>query len=86
MASRKAISECHGQDSPYFVGWQEYEKNPYHPIANPSGIIQMGLAENQVCTFFHQTYTQTPNSYIFFPIIIMIFVRVHKYNARFSST
>ncbi|XP_028796090.1 1-aminocyclopropane-1-carboxylate synthase 3-like [Neltuma alba] len=48
MESRKASQECHGQDSPYFVGWQEYEKNPYHPLANPSGIIQMGLAENQL--------------------------------------
>lgn len=38
----------HGQDSSYFLGWQEYEKNPYDPIANPTGIIQMGLAENQV--------------------------------------
>ncbi|KAI9118411.1 hypothetical protein K1719_010743 [Acacia pycnantha] len=49
MASKKATSEeSHGQDSPYFVGWQEYEKNPYHPSSNPSGIIQMGLAENQL--------------------------------------
>ncbi|KAI9087109.1 hypothetical protein K1719_030944 [Acacia pycnantha] len=48
MASKKATSEeSHGQDSPYFVGWQEYEKNPYHPNSNTSGIIQMGLAENQ---------------------------------------
>ncbi|KAG6533474.1 1-aminocyclopropane-1-carboxylate synthase 1-like [Zingiber officinale] len=39
----------HGQDSSYFLGWQEYEKNPYDPIANPAGIIQMGLAENQLC-------------------------------------
>ncbi|KAG6484702.1 1-aminocyclopropane-1-carboxylate synthase 3-like [Zingiber officinale] len=39
----------HGQDSSYFLGWQEYEKNPYDPIANPTGIIQMGLAENQLC-------------------------------------
>lgn len=43
-----AMCKSHGQDSSYFIGWQEYEKNPYHPIQNPSGIIQMGLAENQV--------------------------------------
>ncbi|XP_054818132.1 1-aminocyclopropane-1-carboxylate synthase CMA101-like [Prosopis cineraria] len=48
MASIKASQDCHGQDSPYFLGWEEYEKNPYHPIGNPSGIIQMGLAENQL--------------------------------------
>ncbi|XLT03649.1 hypothetical protein HN51_053000 [Arachis hypogaea] len=48
MLSRKASKDSHGQDSSYFQGWQEYEKNPYHPIQNPMGIIQMGLAENQL--------------------------------------
>ncbi|CAN0838793.1 1-aminocyclopropane-1-carboxylate synthase 8 [Linum grandiflorum] len=49
MLSRKArCDESHGQDSPYFIGWQEYDKNPHHPLHNPSGIIQLGLAENQV--------------------------------------
>ncbi|WOK99210.1 hypothetical protein Cni_G07922 [Canna indica] len=49
LLSRKASCNVHGQDSSYFLGWQEYEKNPYHPITNPTGIIQMGLAENQLC-------------------------------------
>ncbi|TXG59904.1 hypothetical protein EZV62_014477 [Acer yangbiense] len=31
------------------VWWQEYEKNPYDEKKNPKGIIQMGLAENQLC-------------------------------------
>nr|CAD1822401.1 unnamed protein product [Ananas comosus var. bracteatus] len=48
LLSRKASRNCHGQDSSYFLGWQEYEKNPYHPTTNPAGIIQMGLAENQL--------------------------------------
>ncbi|KAM0938002.1 putative 1-aminocyclopropane-1-carboxylate synthase [Dioscorea sansibarensis] len=48
MLSKKATCNSHGQDSSYFLGWQEYEKNPYDPIANPFGIIQMGLAENQL--------------------------------------
>ncbi|XP_019229428.1 PREDICTED: 1-aminocyclopropane-1-carboxylate synthase 3-like [Nicotiana attenuata] len=48
MLSKMAMCKSHGQDSSYFIGWQEYEKNPYHPIQNPSGIIQMGLAENQL--------------------------------------
>ncbi|KAJ8537833.1 hypothetical protein K7X08_014373 [Anisodus acutangulus] len=43
-----AMCKSHGQDSSYFIGWQEYEKNPYDPIKNPFGIIQMGLAENQL--------------------------------------
>nr|XP_043617502.1 1-aminocyclopropane-1-carboxylate synthase 9-like [Erigeron canadensis] len=49
MLSKK-VTECnaHGQDSSYFLGWEEYEKNPYHEIDNPNGIIQMGLAENQL--------------------------------------
>uniref|UniRef100_A0A7N0SXF0 Aminotransferase class I/classII large domain-containing protein n=1 Tax=Kalanchoe fedtschenkoi TaxID=63787 RepID=A0A7N0SXF0_KALFE len=49
MLSKKATSDTHGQDSPYFLGWQEYEKNPYAKGTNPGGIIQMGLAENQLC-------------------------------------
>ncbi|XVF15377.1 hypothetical protein REPUB_Repub09cG0147100 [Reevesia pubescens] len=46
--SRKAMCNSHGQDSSYFLGWQEYEKNPYDEVKNPKGIIQMGLAENQL--------------------------------------
>ncbi|KAK1300303.1 1-aminocyclopropane-1-carboxylate synthase 3 [Acorus calamus] len=48
LHSRKATCSSHGQDSSYFSGWEEYEKNPYDPLTNPSGIIQMGLAENQL--------------------------------------
>lgn len=48
MLSKKATCNSHGQDSSYFLGWQEYEKNPYDEVRNPTGIIQMGLAENQV--------------------------------------
>ncbi|XP_078442839.1 1-aminocyclopropane-1-carboxylate synthase 3-like [Wolffia australiana] len=45
---KKATCESHGQDSSYFIGWQEYERNAYHEFTNPNGIIQMGLAENQL--------------------------------------
>ncbi|KAL9251774.1 1-aminocyclopropane-1-carboxylate synthase 3-like protein [Drosera capensis] len=48
MLSHKASCNTHGQDSSYFLGWQEYEKNPYDELRNPDGIIQMGLAENQL--------------------------------------
>ncbi|KAM1289263.1 hypothetical protein ACFX13_016912 [Malus domestica] len=48
MLSKKASSDSHGQDSSYFQGWIEYEKNPYDQDKNPNGIIQMGLAENQL--------------------------------------
>nr|GEW78930.1 1-aminocyclopropane-1-carboxylate synthase 7-like [Tanacetum cinerariifolium] len=46
--SKIAISETHGENSPYFAGWKAYDENPYHEKDNPSGVIQMGLAENQV--------------------------------------
>ncbi|CAN6297939.1 unnamed protein product [Urochloa humidicola] len=48
LLSKKAACNSHGQDSSYFLGWEEYEKNPYDPVSNPDGIIQMGLAENQL--------------------------------------
>lgn len=48
MLSKKASSDSHGQDSSYFQGWIEYEKNPYDQDKNPNSIIQIGLAENQV--------------------------------------
>ncbi|KAJ3672813.1 hypothetical protein LUZ60_006187 [Juncus effusus] len=48
LLSHKAACNSHGQDSSYFLGWQEYEKNPYNPTSNPGGIIQLGLAENQL--------------------------------------
>lgn len=46
--SKIAVSETHGEDSPYFAGWKAYDENPYDEFSNPSGVIQMGLAENQV--------------------------------------
>ncbi|KAJ0692406.1 putative 1-aminocyclopropane-1-carboxylate synthase [Helianthus annuus] len=48
MLSEKVTCNSHGQDSSYFLGWEEYEKNPYDEFKNPNGIIQMGLAENQL--------------------------------------
>ena len=47
--STLASTNSHGQDSSYFLGWEEYEKNPYLESDNPDGMIQMGLAENQLC-------------------------------------
>ncbi|KAG2695981.1 hypothetical protein I3760_07G037200 [Carya illinoinensis] len=48
LLSRKAMCNTHGQDSSYFLGWQEYENNPFDEVQNRNGIIQMGLAENQL--------------------------------------
>ncbi|CAL9174433.1 unnamed protein product [Musa hybrid cultivar] len=59
LLSRKTACNVHGQDSSYFLGWQEYEKNPYDPITNPGGMIQMGLAENQLCFDLIESWLHT---------------------------
>lgn len=48
LLSKIATDNGHGENSPYFDGWKAYDSDPYHPIENPGGVIQMGLAENQV--------------------------------------
>ena len=48
VLSRMAAGNGHGEESAYFDGWKAYEDNPFHPLNNPQGVIQMGLAENQV--------------------------------------
>ncbi|KFK42535.1 hypothetical protein AALP_AA1G007100 [Arabis alpina] len=47
--SKIATSDQHGENSEYFDGWKAYDKDPFHLSRNPHGIIQMGLAENQLC-------------------------------------
>lgn len=49
MLSKMATGKGHGEESAYFDGWKAYENDPFHPINNPNGVIQMGLAENQLC-------------------------------------
>lgn len=66
--STKVTSNAHGQDSSYFLGWEEYEKNPYDEIKNPNGIIQMGLAENQV-TIQLPVFNQSSNLYSYFLVL-----------------
>ncbi|KAH9304782.1 hypothetical protein KI387_009186 [Taxus chinensis] len=48
IVSERATNSAHGEDSPYFAGWEKYRRNPYDPLHNPSGVIQMGLAENRL--------------------------------------
>ncbi|XP_047319254.1 1-aminocyclopropane-1-carboxylate synthase-like [Impatiens glandulifera] len=48
LLSKIAINDKHGEDSPYFDGWKAYDNDPFHPKNNPNGVIQMGLAENQL--------------------------------------
>ncbi|XP_075505917.1 1-aminocyclopropane-1-carboxylate synthase-like [Primulina tabacum] len=48
ILSKIATSDGHGENSAFFDGWKAYDLDPYHPIKNSNGVIQMGLAENQV--------------------------------------
>ncbi|KAI5655423.1 hypothetical protein M9H77_32610 [Catharanthus roseus] len=56
LLSKIATSDGHGENSPYFEGWKAYDSDPYHPTRNPSGVIQMGLAENQLSFDLVQTW------------------------------
>ncbi|WOK96989.1 1-aminocyclopropane-1-carboxylate synthase 7 [Canna indica] len=59
-----ATSSTHGEDSPYFAGWKAHDEDPYDPVSNPSGVIQMGLAENQVSFDLLEEYLeQHPEAY-----------------------
>lgn len=68
--SKVAVSHTHGEDSPYFAGWRAYDEDPYDEIANPSGVIQMGLAENQVSSrltsYFKLTFQNKKYIYLMF--------------------
>ena len=48
LLSKIATGAGHGENSPYFDGWKAFDSDPFHPTNNPNGVIQMGLAENQV--------------------------------------
>ncbi|XP_009590053.1 1-aminocyclopropane-1-carboxylate synthase-like [Nicotiana tomentosiformis] len=49
LLSKIATNDGHGENSAYFDGWKAYENDPFHLSNNPNGVIQMGLAENQLC-------------------------------------
>ncbi|XP_044492653.1 1-aminocyclopropane-1-carboxylate synthase-like [Mangifera indica] len=49
VLSKIATNDRHGENSPYFDGWKAFDRNPFHLTRNPEGVIQMGLAENQLC-------------------------------------
>ncbi|XP_010536854.1 PREDICTED: 1-aminocyclopropane-1-carboxylate synthase 7 [Tarenaya hassleriana] len=59
--SKMAVSDTHGEDSPYFAGWKAYDEDPYEESHNPSGVIQMGLAENQVSFDLLEGYLEKKN-------------------------
>jgi 1-aminocyclopropane-1-carboxylate synthase len=54
LLSRIATGDGHGENSSYFDGWKAYDMNPFDLDNNRDGVIQMGLAENQVRTTLQQ--------------------------------
>ncbi|GFY92492.1 1-amino-cyclopropane-1-carboxylate synthase 2 [Actinidia rufa] len=48
LLSKIATNDEHEENSAYFDGWKAYDNDPFHITKNPSGVIQMGLAENQL--------------------------------------
>lgn len=65
LLSKIATSNGHGEDSPYFDGWKAYDSDPFHPTQNPEGVIQMGLAENQLCfNLIHEWLLKNPEASI----------------------
>ncbi|XP_057981060.1 1-aminocyclopropane-1-carboxylate synthase-like [Malania oleifera] len=65
LLSKIATNDRHGENSPYFDGWKAYDSNPFHPTKNPNGVIQLGLAENQLCSDLIQEWIrQNPKASI----------------------
>ncbi|XP_061337824.1 1-aminocyclopropane-1-carboxylate synthase isoform X2 [Gastrolobium bilobum] len=48
LLSKIATGNGHGETSLYFDGWKAYEQDPFHHTENRNGVVQMGLAENQL--------------------------------------
>ena len=75
LLSEIATSDTHGEDSPYFAGWKAYDEDPYDAVSNPSGVIQMGLAENQVSS----PYCKKNKEFNYFLIRSQYFSRKRRY-------
>lgn len=58
LLSKIASNNGHGESSPYFDGWKAYDSNPFHLDMNPDGVIQMGLAEHQLCLDLMQKWIE----------------------------
>ncbi|KAH9316852.1 hypothetical protein KI387_018621 [Taxus chinensis] len=48
FVSSRAAHMSDREDSRYYLGWKAYNDDPYDAEINPHGVIQMGLAENQL--------------------------------------
>uniref|UniRef100_A0ACD5ZNN6 Uncharacterized protein n=1 Tax=Avena sativa TaxID=4498 RepID=A0ACD5ZNN6_AVESA len=48
LSARGALARAGDEDSLYYAGLRRCADDPYHPATNPSGVIQLGLAENHL--------------------------------------
>lgn len=48
LSARGAVVRSGDEDSLYYAGLRRCADDPYHPAANPDGIINLGIAENHV--------------------------------------
>nr|XP_010909144.1 probable aminotransferase ACS12 [Elaeis guineensis]XP_010909146.1 probable aminotransferase ACS12 [Elaeis guineensis] len=46
--SSRGAAIARPDDCPYYIGFKRCVDDPYHPSSNPDGIMQLGLAENQL--------------------------------------
>ncbi|PKA60450.1 putative aminotransferase ACS12 [Apostasia shenzhenica] len=46
--SSRATTIARSSDSAYYAGWKKCLEDPYHPVSNPQGIMQLGFAESQL--------------------------------------
>ncbi|KAI4320061.1 hypothetical protein MLD38_033580 [Melastoma candidum] len=47
--SRRAVPIYRPNHSPYYVGLDRVREDPYDRVANPHGVIQLGLSDNKLC-------------------------------------
>lgn len=76
LLSKIATNDGHGENSSYFDGWKAYDSDPFHPTRNPNGVIQMGLAENQVFSILDSSILQKKDS-IFDSLLTYIFLDIY---------
>lgn len=63
--SDRASSIAKPNVSPYYIGLDRALSDPYDPVHNPNGIIQLGLSENRVR--FMTSYSYLCIYVLFFP-------------------
>ncbi|CAN0891603.1 Probable aminotransferase ACS12 [Linum grandiflorum] len=47
--SSRGMSLAKPNESPYYIGLEKVNNDPYHRRDNPDGIMQLGLSENRLC-------------------------------------